>query len=337
MWSGSSNRLVLSLLCVSLLLAACQGGDGETGGSLAAASREETTSEETPDSECLAREGDLVEIDGPQDDEYWRDDIETGMILDATNATWDGYDEDGEPIPWSITLDGEPGACWYGGSWTGAWDETDPDVTWEDPYHHSGFLTIRIPEFLVEGVRVDNQGDGIRMEERGADFHIRAVYLTDIHDDCIENDFMHGGVLEDSLLDGCYVGFSAAQYEGNDSDGSDNRWVMENNLIRMEPQPTPYRGPSPGHGAIFKWTVGGPQVVFRDNIIRVDQPPNHGHLGIHEELDLVECENNTVVWGGEGPYPEPLPDCFTVTTDLSVWDEAVEVWHDQFGQTAPAA
>jgi hypothetical protein len=42
-----------------------------------------------------------------------------------------------------------------------------------------------------------------------------------------------------------------------------------------------------------------------------------------------------VVWLGEGPFPDPLPDCFTVTTDKSVWDNAVAEWKANHPQSPP--
>lgn len=68
-----------------------------------------------------------------------------------------------------------------------------------------------------------------------------------------------------------------------------------------------------------------------DNIFRVDQDANNTGLGVPIGK-LESCSNNTVVWLGLGPYPDPLPatfndqPCFTVTTDPSVWDDAVKAW-----------
>jgi hypothetical protein len=41
---------------------------------------------------------------------------------------------------------------------------------------------------------------------------------------------------------------------------------------------------------------------------------------------LSSCSNNVMVWLGPGNYPVPLPSCFTVTRDRSVWDRAVARW-----------
>ena len=238
-----------------------------------------------------------------------------------------------DPIPWTVTFRYEDGvgdgSCWFGGFIRGPWDDRDPGISWEEPYHHSGGMTIDVPGLLVEGVRIDNQGDGIR--PYAPDVSIRAAHLSDIHDDCIENDDMHELTVEDSLLDGCYVGFSARAVTGTDPGGSDRVWTIRESLVRLEPQPTVYRGPVPGHGGFFKWDGDGrsPQVAVHDTVFRADQLPNHGTLGLPDTLTLAECSNNVMVWLGEGPFPEPLPDCFRITTDASEWDAAKAAWLDR--------
>jgi hypothetical protein len=41
---------------------------------------------------------------------------------------------------------------------------------------------------------------------------------------------------------------------------------------------------------------------------------------------LSGCANNVMVWLGPGDFPTTLPDCFTVTKDRTVWDNAVADW-----------
>jgi hypothetical protein len=50
---------------------------------------------------------------------------------------------------------------------------------------------------------------------------------------------------------------------------------------------------------------------------------------------LVGCSNNVMVWLGGGDYPTTLPDCFTVTSDRSVWDTAVQAWKAQHPHVGP--
>ena len=94
------------------------------------------------------------------------------------------------------------------------------------------------------------------------------------------------------------------------------------------------QGLIPGHGAFFKWGSDGtsPKLALHNNIFRVDQPSNSSNgLGIPDGK-LESCSNNVVVWLGEGDFPDPLPEtfrgqpCFTITTDPTVWDGAVQQW-----------
>ena len=192
----------------------------------------------------------------------------------------------------------------------------------------------------MENIRVHNYGDGISFSRGNPSysFHIIGAYMTHIRDDCVQNDYMYSGLIEDSLFDGCYTAFSAkAQNSSSDYDGSQNVWTIRNSLIRLEPMEKVYhdRGLIPGHGAFFKWNKGdnnSPQLALHNNVFRVDQLSNSSDgLGLPKGK-LVSCSDNVVVWLGDGPYPDPLPEtfdgkqCFTITTDKTVWDKALDNW-----------
>ncbi len=280
-------------------------------------------------SECLARSGPIDAVVGAQFEELRRPSVADGTVFDASSAVWAGRDVDGDDIAWTVTLrngDTGRGSCWFGGEINGPWNDTDSGVTWEEPYHHAGGMTIELADFLIEGVRIDNQGDGIRTY--GPDIRVVGAHLSDIHDDCIENDDLYSVTIERSLLDGCYVGLSARPFTTSAPDGSGNLWTVSDSLIRLEAQPTVYKGPSPGHGGFFKWDDEGraPQLSIHDTVLRADQYPNHGTLGIPDGLEIASCSNNTMVWLGDGDFPGELPDCFDVTTDEAVWANAVTEW-----------
>jgi hypothetical protein len=169
-------------------------------------------------------------------------------------------------------------------------------------------------------------------------FHIIGVHMSHIRDDCVQNDFMYSGLIEDSLFNGCYTAFSAqTPSPSRDFDGGHNVWTIRDSLIRLEPMEKVYgdRGLIPGHGAFFKWNNDNdksPRLALHNNLFRVDQPSNsNSGLGIPEGK-LASCSNNVVVWLGKGPYPDPLPEtfqgkpCFTITTDITVWNQAVQNW-----------
>lgn len=281
---------------------------------------------------CDSNTGERVMLVGDQNEQYRNTTFAAGSLFDAKDASWSGTDDDGDPIPWTVTLRNEGdgrGSCWRGGVIHGSWDDRADEITWEDPYHHAGGMTIDVPDFVVEDLTIDGHGDGIRTVADGSNSTIRGVRLSDIHDDCIENDYLHTIVVEDSLLDGCYSGFSARPHDSVTGDGSTNNFLVHNVLIRLEPQPTVFRGPSPGHGEFFKWDADGrsPTLSIHDTILRADQDANHGTLGIPDRVAIESCSGNTMVWLGDGPFPGRLPPCFTVTTDRTVWDEAVARWH----------
>jgi hypothetical protein len=205
--------------------------------------------------------------------------------------------------------------------------------------HSTAALEIYAQNARIEAIRIHNYGDGIAFKYGpSANFVLRGVHLSYIRDDCVENDWLYGGLIDDSFFDGCYSAFSARTYSGQDppaEDGSDNIWTIQNSLIRLQPMWGVYQNRDliPGHDGWFKWDSSGisPRLALHNNIFRVDQDANNTGLGIPSGK-LESCTNNTVVWLGSGPYPDPLPatfrnlPCFTITTDPSVWDNAVEAW-----------
>jgi hypothetical protein len=236
-----------------------------------------------------------------------------------------------------VVLEGGPDICLSGGT---IWGEYPYSTDWETMHNTTGFTFRTTGITTVEYIRVHNYGDGITFS-RGVpsySFHIIGAHMTHIRDDCVQNDYMYSGLIEDSLFDGCYTAFSAQAHDSSGhNDGSQNIWAIRNSLIRLEPMEKVYKdqGLIPGHGAFFKWDRdddNSPQLSLHNNIFRVDQPSNSSNgLGLPEGK-LVSCSNNTVVWLGDGAYPDTLPEtfngqqCFTITTDKTVWDNAVQNW-----------
>ncbi len=267
--------------------------------------------------DCLNRGGRDVGVSGPQVRRF-TDDVLRNELVNAQNALWIQVDN------WPVSFSGGSGACWFGGRVLGTYPQTTP---WAD-FHHTGGLNFQNERLTIVGTRIHNYGDGIRARAGARDFRITGVHLSFMHDDCIENDQLYTGTVEDSLLDGCYVAFSARPSSGDDADGHTNTFTIQHNVVRLKPTPTVYKGDAPGHGGFFKWDEDGrgPKLVVRDNVFRVDQRPNHQTLGLPSGY-RVKCSNNVVVWLGKGRYPDRLPKCFKVTRDRRVWQRAVAAWH----------
>jgi hypothetical protein len=153
-----------------------------------------------------------------------------------------------------------------------------------------------------------------------------------VRDDCVENDYMNGGIVVDALLDGCFVGFSA-RHSNPEGSGAANVWTIERSLVRLEAMPGPPEGGEMGHKAFFKWTSWGdedspsPRLALHDNIFMAEglgQVPEE-RMGIPPGK-LADCSGNVMVWLGPGDYPAELPPCFTVVKDRRVWERARDEW-----------
>jgi hypothetical protein len=252
-------------------------------------------------------------------------DVPAGTVIDARKARWAGTD----PYVVVIRPDAGSGVCLSGGDIQGDWPQ---DTSW-DVMHGTGAVVISSPRATVEDLRVNGYGDSIRFVDQAQDFLVRRVHLSDSRDDCIENDWLHSGTIQDSLLE-CYNAFSARTYEDQEGvhDGSHNLMRIENSLVRLQPMPRPYndQGLIPGTAGFFKWDPEGPKLSLQGNVFRADQPASTVGLAIPEDK-LADCSGNIMVWLGRGDYPEKLPPCFTVTKDVRVWQAAVQRWEENYG------
>ena len=279
-----------------------------------------------PQKHCVGLPGrPVVTVSGKQGTEQLKERrLPSRTTIDARTASWTGE------VNYPILVDGGRGACVVGATAKGTWPE---ETSWKT-MHDVATMRLSNAASIVEDVRFHNYGDGIRLVDGAQDFLVRRAYLSYMRDDCIENDFANSGIIQDSLLDGCYNAFSSRQYDGMDRnrDGSGDVWLIRDSLVRLQPMKSVYkeRGRVPGHAGFFKWDAEGPQLQLVDNVFRADQDANT--VGLDIPLDkLRTCSGNIMVWLGEGPYPGTLPPCFTLTRDVSVWDAAVARWKAAHG------
>jgi len=263
-------------------------------------------------------------VTGAQRDQY-SPSLSSRLAINAVGASWTAVDD------WPVSVDGRGPLCWDGGTIAGTWGSSTP---WET-FHHTGGFSFANPDSVIENVRVSNYGDAINARDGASNWTVRGAHTSMIHDDCLQDDFLNAGVIDGSLFDGCYVGLSTrASSNNSSSDGHNNTLTMRNSLLRLQPMPTVYKGPAPGHGGFFKWDDDAhrsPKLALYGNVFRVDQLPNHGSLGLPDGYD-VSCSGNTIVWLGHGAFPEAAswlakcPDTKIVTTE-STWQNAVAMWN----------
>jgi hypothetical protein len=322
---------------------------------------------------CLGEQGrEIIELDGDYGYERFHfNDPADHVVFDARDARWSfqTYPTPKQNYPISIK-GGAENACWIGGLVEG----TNPATGgWREMYtvaNGSGFNfgNGRSTEgFTLDGIRIHNVWDGIRPRGSADDFRIKNVWVTDARDDCIENDHLQTGVIEDSLFEACHMGLSSRPGKGrgrnNDqaqrtaapverpAAGGERVLEIRNTLISLGPHPEPNAKRSkyawfkdPGHGMFFKLGSGDLKFKLYDNVFMLEQYPNNskrtwGLPPEHFADRLADCSGNVLVWLGEGEYPGPFhneqfPNCWTVITDRSVWERARQDWIDRHPQLA---
>jgi len=274
-----------------------------------------------------------------------------GSTVDARGASWTLGDA------WLATPKASKNVCWLGGKLELTVDDTAlsastcsslgygapvvPRCAWGEIWHHNGGFTLKYDNagWIFDSVAIHHVGDAFNLSTGAQDITIRNAHLSDVRDDCVQNDDMHAVTVQDSFLDGCYVGFSARATAGvTPNDGHANVESIHDNLIWVKPMFSVYKGDAPGNGQIIKWEKTNPQLaphlVFKNNVVRVGKLPfQTGTSG--EDFYFppdTDFAGNTLVWDGAGPVPASLSAWFnaahgsTVTTNLATWDAAVASW-----------
>lgn len=199
----------------------------------------------------------------------------------------------------------------------------------------------------VSDVYWENVEDGFGPMEGIEHWTLRDAYLRYIRDDAVENDDLVPGEIVNCLVDGCFTFLSQRPVTPRPSAGITT--VIRNCLIHVQPQPhdgipgKEWRerwiqmgddGIGRAPGMLFKWSEGAGSVEMTDCVVRIDAvsvngpddlrfPP--GHYG-----------NVVVVWGGQGAYPQPLPEGVSLTRDLEVWKRARRRWIENIAPDHPA-
>jgi hypothetical protein len=186
------------------------------------------------------------------------------------------------------------------------------------------------------------------------------VTATDIGDDCLEVEGSSSDpdgpvslAINNSYFE-CFTGIAERPPDSTtaqDGTGAQS-FSMENSLMWIKPR---LLGPNycdstsvtqgrcattadpevwTGTYGIWKWSnQAAARVAVRDTIFRLDMPSYSSCSS--QQWPAGSYDNVTVVWTGAGPYStagactNTLPSGVTLTTDVSVWDDAVAAWQAQ--------
>jgi len=288
--------------------------------------------------ECLARPR-TIRPDVPATAQYRVDVPVAGATYDLRGVVSTAYPGTRYPLVFGKVRHGkavhEVGErlCVVGGEVTG---QQSRNLTWQqvkDRHDGDGLRILSADWYVVDGLRVDNVEDGIA--PFGDGFVGRNLYFTYIRDDCIENDAVAGGIVSDSLFDGCSMGLSARPSKGFDPQPAPpgETFTLDGVLLRLQPMPREERSETPdglGNGQLFKWSRWSNRLVVRNSVFLVERVSMNGRKAMRFP-DRTIAENVTLVWTGPGDYPAPVPRGVKVVKDRKVWEAARRAWLARHG------
>lgn len=233
--------------------------------------------------------------------------------------------------------------CLLGGTILGAADDNQPWELYHGTYNAACVTIVARGWAEVRGLRCDDLEDGIRPKEsavnaNNASIYVTGTYLTRIRDDCIENDFTLGGLLQDNLWEQCNTGVSERPAGGASwSTPPSEKLTLDHMLIGLYETPHDKNGvPSKGENALFKWSSSANHLVIKCSIFKVDSRSLNGADAMAVPpgtvVDDSQCREHpsTIVWLGGGRYPAPTAG-MRVASDPAVWQDAVEAWKAAHG------
>lgn len=294
---------------------------------------------------CSAARAEIVRLDGDLGYEpQVLQDLAPGTIVDARGAVF-RVANSGRPEPtaaapcdsgelpvnrYPIQLRDSPGATFRAGLFAG---EVPQSSDWESTYCNSAALALRdAPGTVIEDLRMRRVWDAVRVAESSAGFRISGIWLSDVRDDCVENDQLQGGEISDSLFDGCFSGISMRPPEDAERTAAGGPLIVRGLLMRL--QSYPYKGKLK-QGVPFKVDEDAPRIDIRDSVIAMDNPESvsKSRLGVGWSR-LGACRNNLLLWMADTPWPRGFrrpPGCFRLISGgeaRAKWQALRQNWID---------
>jgi hypothetical protein len=244
-------------------------------------------------------------------------------------------------------------ACFRGGRIIGEISPTVDRTVWgsKGGYCNSAAVFMKNGSSTrqkIEAIRVDRVWDAFRMG--GANCWkpglchnlIRSVWVSNVRDDCVENDKLGGLTIQDSLFDGCYSGISAdpgpcKKCTASESHKDTDTIELDGVLLRLQEFPQTLQGKKASN-LLAPFKLNGryaPQFVVNDSIIAfASYDPTRIIRWSTGWERIKSCRNNQLLWLSDAPFPPnpkfPLPpSCFTVKTGAAaraIWNDARAAW-----------
>ena len=294
-----------------------------------------------PSASCLEGDAPLLTLAGNYTSRVYIAKKSSGIRIDARGAKLLALN--------SFLANGNSGSLCLSGGFVdnGLSDDTD----WDTFHNASSLVFYDTPNATVENMTSSITGDGITFKNNNPNWLFRDSYIRHAGDDGVENDRFNNGTVDDVLIDWAYTGLSCRK-EQLDAKDIDYTFRVQNTLIALKPQEGTYgrskggSGPA-SHNQLFKVTQGvtrGCRLVLKDNVFLISGyagkiDPSEDPKVKYDVLDRSACQGhkNTLVYTGDNPFylkelKAAAPECFDVTTDVSVWQTARDRWFDRHPQ-----
>ncbi len=240
---------------------------------------------------------------------------------------------DGGELPvnrYPLQVRDSPEVTLFGGLFAG---EVPMASDWQSTYCNSTGILLRDSYgAVVEGQRMRRVWDAFRLTEGSSGFTLRGSWISEARDDCIENDYLNGGVVEDMLFDGCFSGLSMRPPEGTERSPVGGPVVLQGVLIRM--QSYLYKDRTE-QGPPFKVDEAVPEIEVYDSILVMDDRNAVSQLRLKIGWSRIgSCKGNLLLWTADTPFPKKFarpPECFRIVEGeeaRALWQDARRNWID---------
>ena len=212
--------------------------------------------------------------------------------------------------------------------------EVPQNSDWKPTYCNSSAVTVFGSDSVVlEGLRIDKAWDGVRFTRKSRGFTLTRSWISRTRDDCIENDQLRSGTIQDTLFDGCFYGISVDPAKKKINLKSAQELTLNAVLMRLTPYS--YRNRAT-HGMPFKTHEKSPQLNIHNSLFAFETPDLIGYRRLARAWQkLDDCSNNVILWFPSEPIPDafkmPPAHCFRIVKGVKArtyWERAKKNWID---------
>lgn len=198
-------------------------------------------------------------------------------------------------------IDNAPGSTLRGALFVG---RVPQQSDWSTTYCNSAAIFVRnSPDVIIDGVRITGAWDAVRASAGSSNTRLTRSWLSNVRDDAFEDDFLEPVTIEDTLIDGAFMGLSVKPRRGSAIQPAGVP-ALSGVLLRL--QEFPYKA-APRFGAIVKSDDGGPRVRIDNSVVAISSAGGATWRSYWERTwAAAQGRNNLLLWLSDSPLPEGL-------------------------------